>query len=337
MPARRLTYDAIPLPKSDYGATAYERGRTLVTEAGLRLSAIVWDADEILWDWVMDLSLALKAIPRLLRRDLTHLEFFRVKPGILELIWGMHHASIESGFDPYMRVWTDGYPWRLWRISRVLPGLTDLIGTKEGHGLSSAEAFSAHPRVFCRTDFAEAVKMLLETKRKSREILGLPPQIRKLLSEYLDIGTFEAGWKVPELAAMVGKDGFRGAQILVDDNRRNIKMFVRSGRSAVHLKNPTPRVLFGRIPNSVWRSPRVRLARMSRPIAEPLAAALTELATGEKRKVTILPSGRSADHPAIEFFIEISNERIREEWIQPIRTLRRLHSEVMAGQAQSLA
>ena len=72
-----------------------------------------------------------RAIPRLIKRDLSHREFFRVKPGVFELIWGMHHESKERGEDPFMRVWTDGYPWRMWRINQSDSG-RDFLRQNQG-------------------------------------------------------------------------------------------------------------------------------------------------------------------------------------------------------------
>lgn len=125
------TYADVPLPKSKYGRTYYEKGRELIASHGVVLREVVWDADEVLWDWVMDLSGMARAIPRLIKRDLSHREFFRVKPGVFELIWGMHHESKERGEDPFMRVWTDGYPWRMWRINQSDSG-RDFLRQNQG-------------------------------------------------------------------------------------------------------------------------------------------------------------------------------------------------------------
>lgn len=316
-------YRHIPLPKSAWGEQMYEAGRHLVTHHGLDLGQIVWDADEVLWDWVMNVGRMVRSVSQLVRRDFSHREFFRVKPGVLELIWGMHHAAKETGADPWLRVWTDGYPWRMWQISQRIPGLTALLGSVDGAAADTHEAFCAHPRIFSRTDFSAAAAQAIAWHRLDPRLDRLPERVRRFVAERIEAQHIRATWKLPELAEWVGKTGFQRSQVLVDDKRHNVRAFAASGRRAVHLTNPTPHVLFGKVPNSVWSRPEARLERLASRSAEPLAAALAEAATAEPGTIVEVTCTEPAPpHPPIEFVIDVPDARIRAEWIDPVRRLR---------------
>ena len=105
-----LTFEDLPLHPTRFGRALYERGRALIA-SGVRLERILWDADEVLWDWLMSGVELLKILPRAtMRGDLTHSEWVVPRPGMLELLWGMRHESLARDLDPHMRIWTSGYP-----------------------------------------------------------------------------------------------------------------------------------------------------------------------------------------------------------------------------------
>jgi hypothetical protein len=309
------TYSAVPLPHSPYGERLYGLGRELVAEHGLRLPLIVWDADEVLWDWVLSARDVLRAIPRV-RQRWTHTEWVRTKAGVLELIWGMHHESLDAGLDPHIRLWTDGYPWRLWQISERIPGFDALLGPAVDAPPSTHACFFDHPRVFSRTDFVTAVNALVAAESpvagEAGEALALA-----LRTEV------RSTWKIPELAAFVGKNDFSEAQILVDDARKNVVQFGASGRRAIHLRSATPRVLFGKLRNSVWANPFGVLAGMQSAVALALVDALrTILDAPPGAIVEVVSTQPVTDWQAVSFTIDVPDERLREEWIEPIRRLR---------------
>lgn len=309
------TYAAVPLPPSPYGERLYGLGRALVQEHGLRLDAVVWDADEVLWDWVLSARDVLRALPRV-RQRWTHTEWVRTKAGVLELIWGMHHASLDAGLDPHIRLWTDGYPWRLWQISKQIPGFDALLGPVVDAPPATHACFFDHPRVFSRTDFVTAVNALVAAEAPisgeagAALALALRTEVRST-------------WKIPELAAYVGKHDFAGARVLVDDARKNVVQFAASGRHAIHLGSPTPRVFFGKLRNSVWADPFGVLAAMQSAVAVALAEALrTILDTPAGSIVEVVSTQPVTDWQAVSFTIDVPDERLREEWIDPIRRLR---------------
>jgi len=294
----------------------------------LALSQIVWDADEVLWDWVMSASALMKSLPRMAVRGYAHREFLRTKPGIFELLWGMRHAAVDAGEsvdDTHVRLWTDGYPWRLWRIAEAIPGMSELLGPGPSGLPSSADDFREHPRVFSRTDFEAAlVRVIAESPHSD----ALPTHLSERLGAAIRSQEARSTWKIPELARWVGKSGFERSAILVDDARKNVETFAKTGRRAIHLASPTPRVLFGKLRNSVWNHPPTELERLASKVAEPLVQALERV--GGEPAGTILNVSSSepvTDWTAVAFEIDVPDDRIREEWIEPVKRIKRALEE----------
>ena len=46
-------YSRLGMPTTKFGDTTYQLGLDLARD-GIRMSELVWDCDELLWDWVMD-------------------------------------------------------------------------------------------------------------------------------------------------------------------------------------------------------------------------------------------------------------------------------------------
>lgn len=317
-------YGDIPLPKSDLGRGSYRRGRALVEEHGLGLERIVWDADEVLWDWVMDAGRILRDVPALFRRSVGHREWMMVKPGVFELIWGMRHASLEAGESAYIRVWTNGYPWRLWRIAREIPGFAALLGSPADDGPGGAGAFRRHPRIFSRLDFVEVARRLVSPSTRRRELASVSEAARRVIGEQFRRDPYDSSLKIPELAALVGKEGFAEAEILVDDQPANVRRFAQTGRRGVRVVSDVPRVLFGSVPNTVWRAPVEALRELSNDLGDSLADALQGVAgDSETEIVAARPSARSPSYIPLEFAIDVPDERLRSEWIAPMRALKR--------------
>jgi hypothetical protein len=301
----------------------YQAGHALVAGAGVRMSEVIWDADDVLWDWLVDMRAVVRGSRRMvLHRDLGHREHFRIQPGIFELLWGMRHASLQQGLDPHMRVWTNGYPWRLWRIAQQVPGWDALLGPPADSAHQTHESYVWHPRVFCRADFARATRELLRPGARVDLMQSLPPAVRAVLLRQLRFTPYDSTLKLPELAGIAGKDGFAGAAVLVDDQERNVVRFAASGRRGVHACLPRPRAPFS---NAVWTSPMRALEQRSTRISESVARALA--------RVMQAPAGcieRAActeplrDYPFIDFFVDIPDAIVRAEWIEPVRSLRRL-------------
>lgn len=317
-------YEDIPLLESDLGREAYRRGRALVEEHGLVLDRIVWDADEVLWDWVMDAGRILRDVPSLLRRSLGHREWMMAKPGVFELIWGMRHASIEAGEPAHMRVWTNGYPWRLWRIAREISGFAALLGSPADDGPEGAADFRRHPRIFSRLDFIEVARRLVSPSIRRRELASFSASSRRVIDEQFQRNPYDSSLKIPELAALVGKEEFVEAEILVDDQPSNVRRFAETGRRGVRVVSDAPRVLFGNVPNTVWRAPVEALRELSNDLGGALADALQEVA-GESKSdiVSARPSARPDSYTPLEFTIDVPDERLRSQWIAPMRALKR--------------
>ena len=319
------SYEDIPLEHCEYGQDLYETGRELVEHSGVRLAELVWDADEVLWDWLMDGSQMLRGVAgALLRRDFGHREFYLVKPGVFELIWGMHHASVELGLDPHMRIWTNGYPWRLWRASREIPGFDTLVGPPAEPDAVDHGAFIDHPRIFYRTDYAEVVHCLLEPDGFARQCAAFPEHVRALISSQLSVAPFDSTFKLPELAQVCGKDGFDRARVLVDDAGHNVRRFVASGRHGIHVVSHAPRIIFGTVPNTVWSEPRDALRGLANEIAPEIAQALRSLTEhSEPARVAVASDTRVRQYTPMAFEFDVPDERIRTEWIDPIQELKR--------------
>lgn len=321
------SYEEIPLPKSEFGRRAYEEGRSLVEREGIELSEVVWDADEVLWDWVMDAGRILRDVSRLITRDIGHREYFMVKPGIFEMIWGMHHACLERDWDPHMRIWTNGYPWRLWRLAREIPGFADLVGPPASAAAADEASFSTHPRIFCRPDFVEVMSQLLDDA-DGRGVDRFGEPVRAVIEKQLGRDPYDSSFKIPELAEIHGKPGFGDAQILVDDHRRNVDRFASTGRAGVRVVSDIPRTLFGRVPNTVWSRPMETLESLENNVATAVADGLRRAAGGVEATIEAHPEPRPPSHPVVTFTVDIPDQRLREEWIEPMRRLKRRDHEI---------
>jgi len=322
MPGPR-TYADVPLPKTPYGEQLYSRGRELVA-AGVHLDALVWDADEVLWDWVMSVASVVRYLPRVMRTRslLSHSEFLRLKPGVFELLWGMHHASLERDLDPYMRIWTAGYTWRLWRIAKDLPGFTQLIGPPASVA-AGPSSFAGHPRIMTRADTVAAIIQLVAPE--SRPWLdALPQRTRRVLLTSIQQPRGHAGLKIPELAQLLGKSAFDTARVLIDDARKNVSRFAATGRPAVRPNHPAPNILRGRLPNTVWRQPERRLNAVLGDIATPLADTLHDLAMegfSNSRAIEVHALG-TQPHPTLAFTLDVPGAIIDAEWVAPMKALK---------------
>ncbi len=318
------SYHDIPLAHSEYGQRLYRTGRQLVARAGVRLDAVVWDADEVLWDWLMDARRMLRTMPAsLMPFDLGHREHYLVKPGIFELIWGMRHESLERELDAHMRVWTNGYPWRLWAASREIPGFATLVGPPASEDATDHKAFIGHPRIFYRTDYARVADRLLDPEAFGELIAGFPSHVRALVAAQLERAPFDSSFKLPEFAALAGKPGFARAQVLIDDARRNIRRFVASGRHGIHVLSDSPRLIFGAVPNTVWGLPDEALEGLANDIAPQIASALERVAGRDHpARLAVESNERARGHMPLRFDIDVPDRRIREEWIEPIQKLR---------------
>lgn len=287
--------------------------------AGVRLDKILWDADEVLWDWLLSGLELVRIIPRAtLRGDLTHREWILPRPGMLELLWGMRHASLERDLDPHVRIWTSGYPWRMWRIAREIPGFAALIGPPFDAGPDGPAVMAEHPRVFARPDYVRAMTRLLEPSARAALLEPIAGPARWVLAEHTSARPGHSGLKIPELATLAGKPELAGGDVLVDDQRENVAWFTSAGRSAIHVISRAPRIFFNAVPNSAWRPARAIL-ELPVTTAEGIADALVR-ADGRAR--TIIAEGRRMRHEAAEpFVIEVPNVVLQGEWIRPIRAM----------------
>jgi hypothetical protein len=324
-----LAFHDAPLTPSAFGEAMYHRGRDLVSRVGLRLDALVWDADEILWDWVMSGGLLLAKMPLLFVGHLGHREWVAFRPGMLELLWGMRHASLELGLDPHLRIWTSGYPWRLWKILREVEGFEALLGPP--FSPADVDSIRAHPRVFTRPDYVAIVTELLHDKARIERLSSMSEAARTAILRQLDERPDDSGFKIPELALLAGRDGFRTSQILIDDVPRNVAWFHAAGRSALHIESMTPRVVFGLIPNSVW-GPRRFLGSHTSRVVSAMADALETLAKSPSPKVARIavshhvesPQAKEGPQPQRIIELDIPSEILWREWMNPMRELRRV-------------
>lgn len=325
-----LQYTDIPLPQSPFGEAQYQAGRRLVLDHGVRLEHLVWDADEVLWDWVMVFGQMLRAMPRqMLTLDtLGHREYFRIKPGIWELIYGMHVASLERGWDPHLRIWTNGYAWRLWRINLDLPIMALLLGAPANDAYSPTD-FALHPRVFYRADFVELAIRFLDPLARATALAGMDAPAAQVLSRQLDERPRDSTLKLPELAALVDKGGFSASRILIDDEARNIHRFVLSGRRGIQVVMPRYAMLRGRLLNTVWRNPWDQLAALSVAVAPRLVQAIRRAAdpNGPERQ-QIVCGEAPRDYRHVELTFRVPGWRVREEWIMPRKRLHRAVSDL---------
>ncbi|MFT7583176.1 MAG: hypothetical protein ACI9MR_004862 [Myxococcota bacterium] len=315
-----MNYDALPLPASAYGRRLYARGRTLVADHGLRLDEVMWDADEVLWDWLLQgVRLAGGLWRAVLLKNYAHTEYIAARPGMFELLWGMRHEALERGDDPDVRIWTSGYAWRVWRISRQIPGLSELLGLPAN---ADAATYAKAGTFFSRPDFARAALMLVNARVPEGLLAHASDASKAVITRHLD-DKLTSALKVPDLAALVGKDGFGRVRILVDDLQTNIDRFVETGRLGVHVVSHAPRIVFGAVPNSVWGRPGTHLARPAPDHANAVADALEEaLATGGSGVFRAEPPVGPVTEVPAPFKLGIPNARVQAGLSQPIRDLR---------------
>lgn len=299
---------------TELGERAYRRGRDLVERHGVRVADLVWDADEVLWDWAMSGARLFAQVPLAVFGRLGHREWVAVRPGLLELLWGMRHASEELGLDPDLRVWTSGYPWRLWAIMRKVPGFAELLGA--GHP-------DSHPRVFTRPDYVAVVKPLVaDPSTRKQHLATMSPAARDTIDKQLAEKPHDSGFKIPELAVLAGRQAFATAKILIDDAGRNVRWFHATGRSAIRVRSVTPRV-FGKIPNSAW-DPLRFLREVASPIAFQIADALERLyrdPTPRIEEAKVTPDPQVPPSPPV--VIDVPSQVLWNQWIHPMRELER--------------
>lgn len=315
---RLHSFRDIPLPATDFGARLYEIGRELV-RAGIRPARVMWDADEVLWDWIMDLGDLGRRLPQMLRGKIGHTETLLRKPGIFELLWGMRHEAEAQGEDPNLRIWTNGYAWRLWAIAQKLDGLAALLGLDP----ADRDGFAQAPNLFCRADYVEVLRKIWAPQARQAWLAGLSPERRRTVETQLARDPFDTTFKLPDFAAVIGKNAFTAVDYLVDDAAFNVRRFVSSGRSGVHAEGSAPAIAFSKVKNTAWRRPESALTTSMKTTADGIAEALLELADaplGTRKNVRGRAS--AAEELSRPFFIEIPNEPIRTEWITPLRTFR---------------
>ncbi|HRE92196.1 MAG TPA: hypothetical protein PK095_23980 [Myxococcota bacterium] len=282
---------------------------------GVRVAELVWDADEVLWDWAMSGARLFAQLPLAVLGNLGHREWVAVRPGLLELLWGMRHASQDLGLDPDLRVWTSGYPWRLWAIFREVPGFAELLG--DGHP-------DSHPRVLTRPDYVAVVKPLVADEGLRRRHLDtMSTAARQTIDRQLAEKPHDSGFKIPELAVLAGRAAFATAKILIDDAGRNVRWFHATGRSAVRVRSVTPR-LFGRIPNCDW-TPHRFLREVASPAAFEIADALERLYRDPTPRIEVArvtPDPKVPPTPPV--VIDVPSHVLWSQWIHPMRELERV-------------
>ena len=326
-----LDFAQVPLRPTDFGRQLYEAGRQLVARSGLGLDAIVWDADEVLWDWTMSGARLVGRAYRLMTGDLSHREWFMVRPGIMELLWGMRHEALARGLDPDMRIWTSGYAWRLWRIGREVPGFGELLGLGRDWAHQSDEvalaAVRTSPRIMTRLDFSEAMRTIYPRHMRVPFLASLTGAVRHVIERQLHHQPTHPGFKIPELAPLVGKDGFGAARVLVDDTHKNVRWFAAAGRGAVHVTSFRPTIGFGKVPNTTWFGPLAELQRATSDVSEGIAACLAQLIGGAPEAaaagVLLRAEGarRAVERAIAPFHIDVPGPVLWREWIAPGRAL----------------
>ncbi len=254
----------------------------------------------------------------------------------------MHHVSCEQGLDPHLRIWINGYVYRLHLMGARIPGFHRLLGVSPG--CPPAE-LAACERLFVRQDYTTVVHRLVHHVERhkpqerarhgarrgsdelARSVAAWPKAARQAFASQLKRRPFDPNFKVPELAPLVGKGGFARSRVLVDDLGRNARRFVAAGRRAVHLQAPSRSVVGGRVPNAVWRLAGPALAAFSGTTAPALASALRRVGDGAggSRWLRVQPTATApGEPPPLSFVIHLPDERIRAEWIRPQQRLRRL-------------
>ncbi len=340
-----LDFGNLRLPPTEFGRALYEAGRGVVARSGKGLDTVIWDADEVLWDWALSGVKLLGSAHRALVGDLSHREWFLVRPGIMEFLWGMRHEALARGLDADMRIWTSGYTWRLWAIGRQVPGFGELLGLTPAWETQPAAvavaALRASPRVMARLDFSDAMRTVYARETREPFLRAVDRRVREVIERQLATRPAHPGFKIPELAALVGKTGFGRARVLVDDTRVNVSWFAATGRGAVHVTSFRPTIGFGKVPNAVWGEPLTELQRATSDVTRGIAACLAMLggapAGGAATGLVRAHGTRQAVARAIApFYVDVPGPVLWREWIAPGRTLAKDARRLLRDEAEPL-
>jgi hypothetical protein len=266
---------------------------------------------------------------------------------MIGLLAGLHDGAALAGRDPWMRIWTAGYPWRIGRIMREIPALAELLGPGPG-GTSESEALALHPRLVARGDLVKVILRLLDPGEEAAVLAELPHHARELVARQVREQPGHGGFKLPEIAVVAGKPEIATTRILVDDTRANLDWFTSAGlpRAGVWVRSPTPRVLFGKVPNSLWFRPDRWLSQLVHALVPAMGLALVEAsrllvphgeaaASSDGRRVleatpiaadgdalTRLGFPREARSPTV-FAVDIPNSVFWDEWFGPMKAVKR--------------
>lgn len=316
-------FDELPLKSTPFGRLLYEMGQTLVRTHGVRLDTLVWDADEVLWDWVMPGGELALSVGKAVVGNFGHTEWIAPRPGMRELLWGMRHASLELGLDPDVRIWTSGYAWRIWEIFHKAGGFRELLGDgpTESHP-------SSHPRLLTRLDYVEGLEALFAKPQWESVLEARSEQARLAICQTFKRKPKDSGFKLPELAWFLGAKAFAKSAVLIDDSHSNIQAFHASERSAIHVRSVRPKA-FGFIPFTAWR-PEALLRSLTSPVALAVAHALIRVQAHTQPHVEeawmrpVTPAERTSESPEIPevFRIQIPNAILWEQWISPLKRVK---------------
>ncbi|MEZ4459485.1 MAG: hypothetical protein R3E66_07095 [bacterium] len=313
-------YSRLGMPTTEFGDTTYQLGLDLARD-GIRMSELVWDCDELLWDWVMDGRELARRLPALTQQKFGHTEFVRIKPGMMEFLWGLSDGNAALGHDPFMRIATNGYPYRLFLMAQQLPWLADLVGPPAN--AAKYTGWRSHPRILTRWDYAKVAELALHGAQLGLDVFAGSTNA-ELLRQHFRRRPFNSSFKLPELAALVGKDGFANTKILIDDHTSNVTRFHRSGRTAIHaIVLGTPQK--GRVPN-VTLDVQAHLDRVCTDIVQPVEQALRAALARPPQVVQAHTQPLPRGAQSLELTLEIPSDRIGAEWVEPLRRLKRQYS-----------
>lgn len=326
-------FDELRLAESPSDRVLYERGLGIVASGGPGPADILWDADEVLWDWAVPFGRLLTVSPKVIVGNYGHPEWIALRPGMIGLLAGLHDGAVLAGRDPWMRLWTAGYPWRLWQIFQKIPAFLHLLGPGPSGGLACSSAELAdHPRLVARGDLIRVILGLLDENTEPEILARLPSAIRPIVETQVIENPGHGGFKIPEIAVVAGKADVGTTRVLVDDTRANIDWFVASGRSGIWVKSPTPHVLFGRVPNSLWLHPDRWLRRVDQTMVPAMAMALESL-TSDSQVVTAEPVTAENPFPIeafprpalspLVFRLDIPNRVFWSEWFGPMKNVKK--------------
>ena len=313
----------LPCLDSEFGRKMYARGRILAHERDVLPQHLIWDADEVLWSWALAAKLSPLELARLMRHgDVTHREAIQITPGLLEFILGVCDVARERGHDARMRIWTNGYAWRLWAVGQHVPGLFGMLGLAPDARPQDVER---SPVVFCRADYVRAIEPLLDHTKRMQWEAQQNWRLRDLMRAHMDLDPFDSNFKIPELARLVGKGGFDDARILIDDQLKNATRFARTGRKAVHVLSYPVRAA-GQFSNVAWTLHDDLFEGHVTAIAESIVEGIEALQFAETGKV-LKASSRVQPHgyTPVRFELEIPDARIREQWLKPMDDLKSKH------------